>query len=134
MEIPYETKSAEEIKDLSDKLQRKFCYDYWQKSRKEKWEQKENPKDKEELKDVEDIETIIHNPIKNLRSVYSEALQKYLEQIPEEEEKEITLFGGYKFTPWLYRSYFEKQTFEPCFTYYFDKNMQSAIDYIFTNS
>jgi len=27
-EIHYETKSAEEIKELSDKLQRKFCYDY----------------------------------------------------------------------------------------------------------
>lgn len=28
IEIHYETKSAEEIKELSDKLQRKFCYDY----------------------------------------------------------------------------------------------------------
>ena len=67
-------KTWEEIKELSDKLMRKFCYDYWYKKRPRVYE----PEKIEELKDVEDIETELYNPLGCFQSVYAETLKNFI--------------------------------------------------------
>jgi hypothetical protein len=70
-EIKYEPESYDVIFELSDKVMRKFCYDYWKK--------KSKPKDALiELADVIDYDTILTNPIGKCKSVYAEIMQGYI--------------------------------------------------------